>query len=57
MTLVNLNKARKEKLRAEKRKKADENAVKFGRAKAERAADDTAKTRADTHLDNHKRTP
>ncbi len=57
MTLVNLNKARKEKLRAEKRKKADENAVKFGRSKADRAADQTANTRADTHLDNHKRTP
>ena len=57
MTLINLNKARKEKLRAEKRKKADENAVKLGRSKADRAADETANTRADTHLDNHKRTP
>ena len=57
MTLVNLNKARKEKLRAEIRKKAKENAVKFGRSKADRAADDIANTRADTHLDNHKRTP
>ena len=57
MTLVNLNKARKEILRAEKRKKADENAVRFGRSKADRAADETANTRADTHLDNHKRTP
>ena len=57
MTLVNLNKARKEKLRADKRAKADENAIKYGRSKADREADKATKVRAKTHLDNHKRTP
>ena len=33
---VNLNRARKERARQEARRKADENAVRFGRTKAER---------------------
>ena len=37
---VNLNRARKEKARAEKKARADENAARFGRTKAERMLDE-----------------
>ena len=48
MSIVNLNKARKVKLRAEEKASADENAVRFGRTKAERVleAANVAKTSA-----------
>ena len=36
---INLNKARKARARAAAKARADENAVKFGRTKAERAAE------------------
>ena len=36
MTVVNLNKARKSKTRAEQKATADENALRYGRTKAER---------------------
>ena len=39
MTLVNLNKVRKARELADKKRQADENAVKFGRTKAERVLD------------------
>lgn len=54
-TPVNLNRYRKDKLRAEKKARADENAVKFGRTKTEKNRD--AKT-SEMHLktlDDHKR--
>ncbi|MFK7744387.1 MAG: DUF4169 family protein [Roseobacter sp.] len=54
-TPVNLNKVRKTRARAEKRARADENAVKFGRNKPEKAADDAQKRKAVHHLDAHKR--
>ena len=41
--IINLRKARKDKLRAERQKQAQENRVEFGRAKAERQK--TAKVR------------
>ena len=52
---ISFSKARKARLRAEAKKVADSNAVKFGRTKAERvlAATRTAKARA--ILDAHKR--
>lgn len=52
---VNLNRFRKEKARAEKKARADENAVKFGRKKTENARDaqQAQKTRRD--LDSHER--
>ena len=56
-TPINLNKARKAKLRADKRAKADENAVKFGRSKAQRQVEDANKSRAAQHLDPHRRDP
>ncbi|MFP4327095.1 MAG: DUF4169 family protein [Roseicyclus sp.] len=52
---VNLNRFRKAKARAEKKARADENAVKFGRTRAEKAgarAEAEAIARA---LDSHKR--
>lgn len=52
---VNLNRVRKDKARAEKRARADENAVKFGRTKAEKARDGAAADKAGKHLDGHKR--
>jgi hypothetical protein len=54
-TPVNLNRVRKEKARAEKRARADENAVKFGRSKAERTRDEQETARSITRLDQHKR--
>lgn len=52
---VNLNRVRKEKARADKRAKADQNAVKFGRSKAEKARDKAEQDNAITRLDAHKR--
>jgi len=54
---VNLNRARKEKERAQKRARADENAVRFGRTGAEKARDRAEAERAAAHLDGHKREP
>lgn len=39
MSVVNLNKARKAKTKAEEKAQADENALLFGRSKAERVLD------------------
>lgn len=56
-TPVNLNQVRKAKARAEKKARAEENAVRFGRTKAEkeRAAAEAARTSA--RLDGHRREP
>ena len=53
--VVSLNKARKAKLRADKRAQADENAVKFGRTKAQKRAETAATDKARRDLDGHKR--
>ena len=56
-TPVNLNRVRKDKARAEAKARAAENAVKFGRTKAEK---DLAKARADQAarlLDQHRKEP
>ncbi|MDG1377721.1 MAG: DUF4169 family protein [Yoonia sp.] len=39
MSVVNLNKARKAKTKAEEKAQADENAARFGRSKAQRVLD------------------
>ena len=52
---VNLNRFRKQKARAEKRSQADENAVKFGRTKAEKQRDAAEAAKSVAHLDQHKR--
>ena len=52
---VNLNRFRKEKARAAKKARAQENSVKFGRTKAERARDESEAAKAKAHPDGNKR--
>ena len=52
---INLNRFRKQKVRAEKKARADENAVKFGRTKAEKDLDKAQADKAARDLDGHKR--
>lgn len=52
---VNLNRFRKDKARADKKARADENAVKFGRTKAEKSRDQSEAEKAKRHLDGHER--
>lgn len=54
-TPVNLNRIRKEKARADKRDRAGANAAKFGRTKAQKAAEETDRTREEKTLDQHRR--
>lgn len=51
---VNLNRFRKEKARADKKARADENAVKFGRRKSEKELDQARADKAARDLDGHK---
>ena len=53
-TPINLNRARKSRAREAARKKADENAVKFGRTREERAVEEARQERASRFLDGHK---
>ena len=53
--IVNLNKARKARAREEARKRADENAAKFGRTKLEKAQDKAAAEKAARDHDGTKR--
>jgi len=55
MTVVNLNKFRKAKARADKKAQADENAVRFGRTKVEKSLDRAQNTKAQQDLDGKKR--
>ncbi len=50
---VNLNRYRKEKARAEKKARADQNAVAFGRSKAEKQVVKLRKDKQNRDLDNH----
>jgi len=52
---VNLNKFRKAKARAEKDQRAQENRIKHGRTKAEKARDKLETERSKTHIDLSKR--
>ncbi|WP_424980224.1 DUF4169 family protein [Leisingera sp. S232] len=52
---VNLNRYKKEKARAEKKARADENAVTFGRTKAEKDLDKARNAQDVRRLDDHKR--
>ncbi len=52
-TPVNLNRVRKERLREERKARADANAAKFGRTKAERVLEATREAKARRHLDGH----
>ncbi|MGX9854922.1 DUF4169 family protein [Limimaricola variabilis] len=55
MKPVNLNQFRKQKARAEKRARADVNAAKFGRSKAEKIRDAAEAEAAAKRLDQHRR--
>ena len=50
---VNLNRYRKEKARAEKKARADQNAVAFGRSKAEKQVVKLQKDKQTRDLGNH----
>lgn len=53
--IINLNKARKAKARAEKESRAQENRVRFGRSKAERLSDEAEARRKARELEGKKR--
>ena len=53
--ITNLTRYRKNKVRADKRKAADENAAKHGRSKAQKAAEKAEVQRAAQALDRHRR--
>jgi hypothetical protein len=53
--VTSLSRARKERARAEARRKADANAAKFGRTKARKAQEATEAERAARSLDAHRR--
>ncbi len=53
--IVNLRSARKQKARAERRARGDENAVKFGRTRAQRDLERAQSDKARRHLDLHLR--
>ena len=52
---MNLNRFRKQKARAEQKARADQNAVKFGRTKAEKQLDRAKADKAARDLDGKKR--
>lgn len=53
--ITNLNRYRKDKARADRRRQGDENAARFGRTPAQRRAEDDARARQDRALDQHRR--
>lgn len=53
--VINLNRFRKQKKRAEAELHAAENREKFGRTKAEKESDADRRRRLDDHLDQHER--
>jgi hypothetical protein len=53
--VINLRQARKDKTRRHSRARADVNAAKHGRSKAEKLRDATEAAKAQAHLDGHKR--
>jgi len=52
---INLNRVRKIRARAMAKSKADGNAFKFGRSKAEKLRSDLEAKRATNHLEGHKK--
>lgn len=51
---INFNKVRKDRLRADEKQRADENAVRFGRTKAERLLEAARQEQAKARLDQLK---
>ena len=56
-TPVNLNRIRKDKARAEAKARATENAVKFGRTKAEKELEKARAAQTAARLDQHRKDP
>ncbi|MBM1309083.1 DUF4169 family protein [Sulfitobacter mediterraneus] len=56
-TPINLNKVRKTRARVEKKARAEENSIKFGRSKAEKDGQKAAADKVVRFLDGHKRDP
>ena len=54
---VSLNRVRKEKARAEEKARANENAAKFGRSKAQKTAETAKAEAARRLLDQHRKDP
>lgn len=54
-TPINLNRARKSRARAESKARADENAARFGRTKAQKNGERAEADRAAQRLSDHKR--
>ncbi|ARE81581.1 amidase [Roseovarius mucosus] len=52
---VNLNRVRKQKARAKDKARADENAARFGRTKAQKALEQAQTEKARAALDQHRR--
>ncbi|MCA0926935.1 DUF4169 family protein [Ruegeria profundi] len=50
---VNLNRYRKQKARAQKKARADQNAVKFGRSNVQRVEEEFDQNKQRRDLDNH----
>ena len=55
--IINLRQARKQKARAEKEARADENRIAFGRTKAEKNLRQAEQELSRSRLDAHKRDP
>lgn len=53
--IINLRQARKSAARAGARRQGDQNAVKFGRDKAQKQTETADRARAARHLDQHRR--
>ncbi len=54
---INLNRARKQRARADAKTLADENAVRFGRTKAQKKLEQARSDKAAKDVDGHKREP
>ncbi len=53
--IINLNKVRKAKERADKERRAEENRIRHGRTKAEREAEEAQRALDTAHLDGNRR--
>lgn len=53
--VTNLNRVRKQKAREERKRSGDENAVKFGRTKAQKALEEATAQQARRKLDGHRK--
>ncbi|ARJ69880.1 DUF4169 family protein [Paracoccus contaminans] len=53
--ITNLNRFRKDKARAERRRQGDANAARFGRSRAQKEAEDAERARAERTLEQHRK--